>query len=86
MADKQQKTPVKRASATRKSQDVFGHPGKQPKTALRAGLYARVSTNDQQTLPMQPGAPGEPAFGSLGWSFALFASMPRAAAGRSRYR
>ena len=27
--------------------------GKPPKTALRAGLYARVSTNDQQTLPMQ---------------------------------
>jgi len=45
--------PVKRASAKTKSQRVFGHPGKRSKTALRAGLYARVSTNDQQTLPMQ---------------------------------
>jgi predicted site-specific integrase-resolvase len=32
---------------------VFGHPGKRSKSVLRAGLYARVSTNDQQTLPMQ---------------------------------
>ena len=53
MTDKQRKSPVKRASATRKSQDVFGHPGKRSKAALRAGLYARVSTTDQQTLPMQ---------------------------------
>src|SRR6516225_6430297 len=45
--------PVKRASGKRKSPGVFGHPGKPSKTALRAGLYARVSTNDQQTLPMQ---------------------------------
>ena len=45
--------PVKRASGRRKSRRVFGHPGKRSKTALRAGLYARVSTNDQQTLPMQ---------------------------------
>jgi DNA invertase Pin-like site-specific DNA recombinase len=45
--------PVKWASANQKSRRVFGHPGKPPKTALRAGLYARVSTNDQQTLPMQ---------------------------------
>ena len=45
--------PVKRASGKSKSQEVFGHPAKPPKTALRAGLYGRVSTNDQQTLPMQ---------------------------------
>jgi predicted site-specific integrase-resolvase len=45
--------PVKRASRKRKSPRVFGHPGKRSKAALRAGLYARVSTNDQQTLPMQ---------------------------------
>ena len=30
-------------------QGVFGHGG----SALRVGLYARVSTHDQQTLPMQ---------------------------------
>lgn len=45
--------PVKRASGKQKSRRVFGHPGKPPKAALRAGLYARISTNDQQTLPMQ---------------------------------
>jgi DNA invertase Pin-like site-specific DNA recombinase len=44
---------VKRASGRHESRRVFGHPGKQPKTVLRTGLYARVSTNDQQTLPMQ---------------------------------
>ena len=45
--------PVKRVSEMRESRRVFGHPGKTVKSALRAGLYARVSTNDQQTLPMQ---------------------------------
>jgi putative DNA-invertase from lambdoid prophage Rac len=45
--------PKKQASAKSKSRRVFGHLGKASKTALRAGLYARVSTNDQQTLPMQ---------------------------------
>jgi len=44
--------PVKRASQKSKSDNVFGHSRKQPKM-FRAGLYARVSTNDQQTLPMQ---------------------------------
>jgi len=59
--------PVKRASAKRKSRRVFGHPGKAPKTVLRAGLYARVSTNDQQTLPMQLRALREYAV-RRGWS------------------
>ena len=45
--------PGKQGSATAKSRRVFGHPGKLPKTALRAALYARVSSHDQQTLPMQ---------------------------------
>jgi hypothetical protein len=45
--------PVKRASGRHESRRVFGHNGKPSKTALHAGLYARVSTNDQQTLPMQ---------------------------------
>ena len=44
--------PVKRASQKAKSDNVFGHSRKQPKM-FRVGLYARVSTNDQQTLPMQ---------------------------------
>ena len=36
----------------RKSGRVFGQGQKRAKMA-RAGLYARVSTQDQQTLPMQ---------------------------------
>ena len=38
--------PRKQASPQTQSRGVFGHP-------LRAGLYARVSTHDQQTLPLQ---------------------------------
>jgi putative DNA-invertase from lambdoid prophage Rac len=45
--------PIKRASGKHKSPRVFGHPGKRSKTGLRAALYARVSSHDQQTLPMQ---------------------------------
>jgi putative DNA-invertase from lambdoid prophage Rac len=62
--------PVKRASGKRKSQRVFGHPGKPPKSALRAGVYARVSTNDQQTLPMQLRALRDCA-GRRGWAIAM---------------
>jgi len=43
---------AKRASAKAKSDNVFGQRRK-PSKMFRAGLYARVSTNDQQTLPMQ---------------------------------
>src|SRR5580700_8746545 len=38
--------PAKRKFPQPASRKVFGHP-------LRVGLYARVSTHDQQTLPMQ---------------------------------
>ena len=41
--------PVKRISQEAKSARVFSQPHKQPKM-FRVGLYARVSTNDQQTL------------------------------------
>ena len=37
---------TKRRSARSISRKVFGHP-------IRVGLYARVSTHDQQTLPLQ---------------------------------
>jgi DNA invertase Pin-like site-specific DNA recombinase len=43
----------KRASGKAKSRKVFGHPSKQVNAELRAGLYARVSTHDQQTIPLQ---------------------------------
>ena len=42
----------KRASSKPESNRVFGQARKQAKT-FRAGLYARVSTNDQQTIPLQ---------------------------------
>jgi putative DNA-invertase from lambdoid prophage Rac len=38
--------PTKQAFPQTQSRKVFGHP-------LRVGLYARVSTHDQQTLPLQ---------------------------------
>src|SRR3974377_153223 len=44
--------PIKRAFQKEKSRDVFGQARRRPKM-FRAGLYARVSTNDQQTLAMQ---------------------------------
>jgi putative DNA-invertase from lambdoid prophage Rac len=43
----------KRASGNAESRRVFGHPSNRAKTPLRVGLYARVSTNDQQTIPLQ---------------------------------
>ncbi len=43
---------AKRASQKTETGNVFGQRRRLPKM-LRAGLYARVSTIDQQTLPMQ---------------------------------
>jgi putative DNA-invertase from lambdoid prophage Rac len=43
---------AKRTSEKAKSGQVFGHRRNKPKM-LRVGLYARVSTQDQQTLPLQ---------------------------------
>ncbi len=57
----------KLASRRAKSRKVFGHPSKQ---VLRAGLYARVSTHDQQTLPMQNRAMREYAT-RRGWRITL---------------
>jgi len=61
--------PVKRASHKAKSSNVFGQAHKAAKM-LRAGLYARVSTNDQQTLAMQNRAMREYA-ARRGWTIAL---------------
>jgi putative DNA-invertase from lambdoid prophage Rac len=52
-----------------KSDSVFGQRRK-PSKMFRAGLYARVSTNDQQTLPMQSRALREYA-ARRGWTIAL---------------
>jgi putative DNA-invertase from lambdoid prophage Rac len=47
------KVPVKQASHGTESAQVFGQPSHRRKNPVRAGLYARVSTHDQQTLPLQ---------------------------------
>jgi DNA invertase Pin-like site-specific DNA recombinase len=60
---------VKRASENAQSHNVFGHARK-PAKMFRAGLYARVSTNDQQTLPMQSRAMREHA-ARRGWTIAM---------------
>lgn len=59
----------KRASGKTDSRRVFGHPQKQSKM-FRAGLYARVSTNDQQTIPLQIRALREYA-ARRGWTVAV---------------
>jgi DNA invertase Pin-like site-specific DNA recombinase len=61
--------PAKRASPKAKSDNVFGQARKSAKM-FRAGLYARVSTNDQQTLSMQSRAMREYA-ARRGWTIAL---------------
>ena len=61
--------PIKRASEKTKSDHVFGQARKRPKM-FRAGLYARVSTNDQQTLAMQNRAMREYAE-RRGWTIVL---------------
>jgi putative DNA-invertase from lambdoid prophage Rac len=60
---------TKRASQKAKSGDVFGQARK-PAKMFRAGLYARVSTNDQQTLPMQSRAMREYA-ARRGWTITV---------------
>src|SRR5712691_2870976 len=69
MRDHHSKMVGKRASDKAKSQRVFGHGQKRPKM-FRAGLYARVSTNDQQTIPLQIRALREYA-ARRGWTIAL---------------
>jgi putative DNA-invertase from lambdoid prophage Rac len=61
--------PVKRTSKEAESNRVFGQPRK-PAKMFRAGLYARVSTLDQQTLPMQMSALRHYAT-KRGWTIAV---------------
>src|ERR1039457_614838 len=60
---------AKRAFSKAKSDHVFGQPRK-PAKMFRVGLYARVSTNDQQTLSMQSRAMREYA-ARRGWTVAV---------------
>jgi putative DNA-invertase from lambdoid prophage Rac len=59
----------KRASRQAKLPRVFGHPSGRNQTVLRAGLYARVSTHDQQ-IPLQTSAMREYAT-RRGWRIVL---------------
>jgi DNA invertase Pin-like site-specific DNA recombinase len=58
--------PAKRTVPESKSKRCFGQSRK-PAEMLRAGLYARVPTLDQQTLPMQMRALREYA-AKRGWT------------------
>ncbi len=60
---------AKEASGTARPHRVFGQARK-PAKMVRAGLYARVSTHDQQTLPLQIRAMREYA-ARRGWTVAL---------------
>ena len=60
---------AKQASKTVKSARVFGQPQASAKM-FRAGLYARVSTHDQQTLPLQMRVMREYA-AKRGWTIAV---------------
>src|SRR5438105_8098169 len=60
---------AKQAFPKAKSANVFGQ-ARRPAKMFRAGLYARVSTNDQQTLSMQSRAMREYA-ARRGWTIAL---------------
>jgi putative DNA-invertase from lambdoid prophage Rac len=60
---------AKRASETAKSTRVFGQR-QEPAKMFRAGLYARVSTHDQQTLTLQMRAMREYA-SKRGWTVAI---------------
>src|ERR1039458_2033282 len=58
---------AKRASEKAKSRRVFGQARRLAKM-VHAGLYARVSTNDQQTIPLQIRALREYAV-RRGWAY-----------------
>src|SRR5258707_681152 len=60
---------AKRAFPKAKTDNVFGQARNSAKM-FRAGLYARVSTNDQQTLSMQSRAMREYA-ARRGWTIAV---------------
>lgn len=66
-AENPSKMPRKRASNTAVSHRVFGQGQKTP---LRAGLYARISTYDQQTLALQRRAMRDYA-ARRGWTIAI---------------
>ena len=69
MQEERSEVAAKQASEKAKSPRVFGQARK-PAKMFRAGLYARVSTNDQQTIPLQIRALREYSV-HRGWTIAL---------------
>ena len=69
MQERHSEKAAKQASEKSKSHRVFGQLRK-PAKMFRAGLYARVSTSDQQTIPLQIRALREYAV-RRGWTVAL---------------
>src|SRR5436309_10597616 len=69
MQEEPSEVSAKLASEKAKSPTVFGQARK-PAKMFRAALYARVSTNDQQTIPLQMRALREYA-ARRGWTIAL---------------
>jgi DNA invertase Pin-like site-specific DNA recombinase len=69
MPTEHREVPIKQGSGIKKSGKVFGQGQKNAKM-VRAGLYARVSTQDQQTLLMQNRAMSEYAV-RRGWTIAM---------------
>ena len=84
MVGRHPEMPKRRAPQKAKSGHVFGQLRKRSKM-LRAGLYARVSTNDQQTLAMQNRAMREYA-ARRGWIIALQAREVNSGAMRREAR
>ena len=78
MRERHSEMAAKQASEKAKSPRVFGQARKLRKL-FRAGLYARVSTNGQQTIPLQIRALREYA-ARRGWIIALdYRNPPRTA-------
>jgi DNA invertase Pin-like site-specific DNA recombinase len=69
MQEERSEVTAKLASGKAKSRRVFGQARK-PAKVFRAGIYARVSTNDQQTIPLQIRALREYSV-RRGWTIAL---------------
>src|SRR5882757_9510507 len=69
MREERSEVAAKQASEKAKSDRVYGQAQK-PAKMFRVGLYARVSTNDQQTIPFQIRAMREYAC-RRGWTIAL---------------
>ena len=76
--------PIKQGSGIKKSGRVFGQGQKTAKT-IRVGLYARVSTLDQQTLPMQNRAMREYA-ARRGWIITMQVKEVGSGASRRQMR